>query len=31
VDLSKPLGIAAWQTKAALRAIEYRQLGEGER
>jgi hypothetical protein len=26
VDLSKPLGIAAWQTKAALRKIEYRRL-----
>lgn len=31
VDLSKPLGIAAWQTKAALRGIEYRPLEEGER
>jgi hypothetical protein len=26
VDPSKPLGIAAWQTKAALRGIEFRQL-----
>lgn len=31
MDLSKPLGIAAWQTKAALRGIEYRRLGEDER
>ncbi len=31
VDLSKPLGIAAWQTKAAFRSIEYRQLGKDER
>ena len=30
VDQSKPLGIAAWQTKAALRGIEYRRLNEGE-
>jgi hypothetical protein len=29
VDLSKPLGIAAWQTRAALRKIEYRRLTEG--
>lgn len=27
VDLSKPLGIAAWQTKAAVRGIEFRRLG----
>lgn len=27
VDLSKPLGISAWQTKAALRNIEFRKLG----
>lgn len=26
VDLSKPLGIAAWQSRAALRAIFYRRL-----
>jgi hypothetical protein len=26
VDLCKPLGIAAWQTRAALRNIEYRRL-----
>lgn len=31
VEPSKPLGIAAWQTKAALRGIEYRPLTEGER
>jgi hypothetical protein len=24
VDQSKPLGIAAWQTRAALRGIEFR-------
>ena len=30
VDQSKPLGIAAWQTKAALRGIEFRRLNEGE-
>lgn len=30
VDQSKPLGIAAWQTKAALRGIEFRRLGKGE-
>ena len=28
VDLSKPLGISAWQTRAALRNIEYRLLRE---
>jgi hypothetical protein len=28
VDLCKPLGIAAWQTRAALRKIEYRALTE---
>ena len=26
VDLSKPLGIAAWETRAALRKIEFRRL-----
>ena len=26
VDLSKPLGISAWQTKAAMRKIEFRQV-----
>ena len=26
VDLSKPLGVCAWETKAALRKIEYRKL-----
>ena len=26
VDLCKPLGIASWQTRAALRKIEYRRL-----
>ena len=31
MDLSKPLGIAAWQTRAAVREIEYRRLREGER
>ena len=31
VDPSRPLGIAAWQTKAALRGIEFRHLKEGER
>lgn len=31
VEPSRPLGIAAWQTKAALRGIEFRQLTEGER
>jgi hypothetical protein len=30
VDPSKPLGIAAWQTRAALRGIEYRPLKKGE-
>jgi hypothetical protein len=30
VDQSKPLGIAAWQTKAALRSIEFRRLRKGE-
>ncbi len=29
VDLCKPLGIAAWQTRAALRKLEYRRLTEG--
>jgi hypothetical protein len=29
VDLSKPLGIAAWQTRAAVRKIEFRRLTEG--
>ena len=28
VDQSKPLGIAAWQTKAALRGIEFRRLSD---
>jgi hypothetical protein len=28
VDLSKPLGIAAWQTRAAVRKIEFRRLAE---
>jgi len=27
VDLSKPMGFAAWETKAALRKIEYRVIG----
>lgn len=31
VDQSKPLGIAAWQTKAALRSIEFRRLRTDER
>jgi hypothetical protein len=26
VELSKPLGIAAWQSRAALRGLEYRRL-----
>jgi hypothetical protein len=26
VDLSKPLGIAAWQSRAAIRAVQYRRL-----
>jgi len=26
VDQSKPLGIAAWQTRAALRGLEFRPL-----
>lgn len=30
VDLSKPLGIAAWQTASALRNIEYRELSKNE-
>lgn len=30
VEPSKPLGIAAWQTKAALRRIEFRPLTKGE-
>jgi hypothetical protein len=30
VDLSKPLGIAAWQTKAALRGMEFRRLRKDE-
>jgi hypothetical protein len=29
VELCKPLGIAAWQTRAALRKMEYRHLPEG--
>jgi hypothetical protein len=31
VEPSEPLGIAAWQTKAALRSIEFRPLTKGER
>lgn len=31
VALSKPLGIAAWQTRAGLRRIEFRRLGDDER
>ncbi|NLF71865.1 MAG: DUF1080 domain-containing protein [Candidatus Anammoximicrobium sp.] len=31
VQPSEPLGIAAWQTKAALRNIEFRHLPKGER
>lgn len=31
VDLSRPLGIAAWQTRSALRGIEYRRRGEAAR
>ena len=28
VDLSQPLGIAAWETKSALRSIEIRRLDD---
>jgi hypothetical protein len=31
VDLSRPLGIAAWQTRAAVRKIEYRRLGSASK
>lgn len=31
VDLSKPLGISAWQTKAALRDIQLRLLSDSEK
>ena len=31
VDLSKPLGIAAWETRAALRNIRIRELGKEEK
>ena len=30
VDLSKPLGIAAWETRAAVRNLRIREIGRGE-